>query len=210
MTNFLFLGSKITVHGDRSLEIIRQLFLGRKAIVNLDSVLKSKDITLPTKVHIIKTVVFPVVMYRSDSWTIKNVEHWRIDASNCDFESPLGSKKIKLINLKGNQPWILFGRTDAEAEVPVLWPFDVNSWLFGKDPDAGKDWEKVGKGWDGWMALPIQYTWTWANSRRWWGTRKPGVLKSMGSQRIRHNFMTEQPWIYVDWFCIWNFIIFIY
>ena len=75
MTNFLFLGSKITVHGDCSLEIRRQLFLGRKAIVNLDSVLKSKDITLPTKVHIIKTVVFPVVMYRSDSWTIKNVEH---------------------------------------------------------------------------------------------------------------------------------------
>ena len=75
MTNFLFLGSKITVDGDCSLEIRRQLFLGRKAIVNLDSVLKSKDITLPTKVRIIKIVVFPVVMYRSDSWTIKNVEH---------------------------------------------------------------------------------------------------------------------------------------
>ena len=75
MTNFLFLGSKITVDGDCSFEIRRQLFLGRKAIVNLDSVLKSKDITLPTKVRIIKIVVFPVVMYRSDSWTIKNVEH---------------------------------------------------------------------------------------------------------------------------------------
>ena len=106
----------------------------------------------------------------------------------------LGSKEIKLVNLKGNQPWIVFGRTDAKAEVPVLWPLDANSWLTGKDPHAGKDWEKIGRGWDGWMALPIQWSWTWANSRRWWGTRKPGVLKSMGSQRARHNLMTEQQW----------------
>ena len=147
-----------------------------------------------TKVHIIKAVVFPVVMYGSESWTIKKVEHWRIDASNCDFERPLGSKEIKLVNLKGNQPWILFGRTDAKTEVSVLWTLDANSLLIGKDPDAGKDWEKVGRGWDGWMALPIQWTWTWANSRRWWGTRKPGVLKSMGSQRARHNLTTEQQW----------------
>ena len=142
MTNFLFLGSKITVDGDCSLEIRRQLFLGRKAIVNLDSVLKSKDITLPTKVHIIKTVVFPVVMYRSDSWTIKNVEHWRIDASNCDFESPLGNKDIKLINLKGNQPWILFGSWcwSWSSSTLAIWCEQLTHWI------RPWCWERLRKG----------------------------------------------------------------
>ena len=110
------------------------------------------------------------------------------------LESPLDSKEIKPVNLKWNQPWISIGRTDAEA--PILWPSNANSQLIGKDPDAGKDWgyEKKAATEDEmvWMASPIQYTWTWANSGRWWGTGKPGMLQSMGLWRVRHDLATEQ------------------
>ena len=98
--------------------------------------------------------------------------------------SPLDSKEIKPINPKGNQPWIFFGRTDAEAEAPLLWPPDAKSQLTGKGPDAGKDWRQEEKGMteDGWMALPNQWTWVWANSKRQWRIGKPGMLQSMGLQ----------------------------
>ena len=93
-------------------------------------------------------MVLPVVMYGCESWTIKKVEHQRIDAFElwCCLESPLDCKKIKPVNPKGNQSWLFIGRTDAEAEAPVLWPPDVKSWLTGKDPDAGKDWRREEKG----------------------------------------------------------------
>ena len=94
-------------------------------------------------------------------------------------ESPLDSKEIKSVTLKGNQPWILIGRTDAEAEAPVFWSSDVKSLLSRKVPNAGKDWRQREEGirrWDGWVASPMQWTWTWANFGRWWGTRRPGVL----------------------------------
>ena len=112
-------------------------------------------------------------------------------------ERPLGSKEIKPVNLKGDhQPWIFNGRTDTEVETPVYWSSDVNSWLIGKVPDAGKDWgqkeEEDVKGWDGWMASPTGWTWTWVNSERWWRTGKPSVLQSMGSQRVRRNLATER------------------
>ena len=115
------------------------------------------------------------------------------------LESPLESKEIKSVNPKGNQPWILTGRTDAEAEAPILWPPGVNNRLTGKkkkNPDAGKDWRQkekrateneIVK-----MASLIQRTRTWANSGRWWGTGKPGVLQSVGLQRVRHDLVTEQ------------------
>ena len=91
-------------------------------------------------------------------------------------ESPLDRKEIKLVNLKGNHSWILIGRTDAEAETPVFWSFDANSQLIGKVPEARKDWEqeKCVRGWDGWTASLMQWTWTWANFRRWWGTGRWG------------------------------------
>ena len=111
------------------------------------------------------------------------------------LESPLDSKEIKLVNPKGNQPWICIGKTDAEAEAPIRWPPDVKSWLIRKDPSAGKDWrqeEGNSRGWDGWMASPTRWTWVWASSGRWWGTRKSGVLQSMGSQRVRQDWATEQ------------------
>ena len=111
-------------------------------MANLDSILKSRDITLPTKVHLVKALVFPVVMYGCESWTIKKAEHRRIDA----FEmwcwrrllSPLDCKEIQPVHPKGNQSWRVIGRADVEAETPILRLPDAKSWLIGKDPDAGK------------------------------------------------------------------------
>ena len=146
---FLGLHNHSGLDNDCSREIKRCLLLGRKAMTNLDSVLKSRDVTLPAKVHIVKAMVFPVVMYGCESWTIKNAEYWRIDTFELwvlekILESPLDCKEIKPVNSKGNQPWIFIGRTDAEA--PVLWPPDAKSWLIWKDHDAGKDWGQEEKG----------------------------------------------------------------
>ena len=118
-------GSKITADGDCSHEIKRCLLLGRKAMTNPDSILKNQDITLPTKVCLVKAVVFPVVMYGYECWTIRKVERQRVDA----FEvwcwrrllSPLDCKEIQPVPPKGNQSWIVIGRTDAEAETQILW-----------------------------------------------------------------------------------------
>ena len=145
-----FWGSKITAVSDCSHKIKKRLFLGRKAMTNVDSILKSRDITLPTKVHIVKAMVFSVVMYGCEIWTIKKVECRRTDAFEMwcwrRLESPLDSKEIKPVNPKGNQPWTFIGTTDAEAEAPILWPPDERDQLIGKDPDAGKDWGQEEKG----------------------------------------------------------------
>ena len=146
----MFRGSKITADGDCSHEIIRCLLLGRKVMTNLVSMLKSRDITLPTKVHLVKGVVFPVVIYGCESWTIKKAEHQSIDDFELwcwrkTLESSLDNKKIQLVNPKGNQSWILTVRTDVEAETPILWPPDAKSWLTEKDPDAGQDWRQEEK-----------------------------------------------------------------
>ena len=151
MTHFSFLGSKTDVDGDSSHEIKRCLLLGKKSMTNLDSVFKSRRITLPTKVHLVKAMVFPVVVYRCESWTINKAEHWRTDGFELwcwrkTLESPLDSKEIKLVNAKGNQPWIFIERTDPEHEAPILWPPDAKSQLIGRDPDAGKDWGQEKKG----------------------------------------------------------------
>ena len=131
-------------------EIKRQLFLGRKIMTNLDSILKSRDITFPTKLHIVKAMVLPVVMYGCESWTIKKVEHQRIDAFNCgvggDSWESLGCKEIQPVHPKGDQFWVFIGRTDVEAETPILWPPDAKSWLIWKDHDAGNDWGQEEKG----------------------------------------------------------------
>ena len=128
-------------------EIKRCLLLGRKVMTSLDSIFKSRDITLPAKVHLVKAMVFPVVMYGCESLTTKKAEHWRIDAFELccwrTLESPLDCKEIQLVHPKGYQS---IGRTDVEAETPVLWPLDVKSWFIGKDPDVGKDWWQEEKG----------------------------------------------------------------
>ena len=242
--DFIFLGSKITADNDYNHKIKRHLLLGRKAMTNLHSILKNRDITLPTKVHLVKAMDFPVVMYGCESWTLKNAECRRIDAfelwcwrrlesllycccccwvtsvmsdsvrlhrqkptrlpspwdspgknsgvgchfllqcmkvkievaqscptlsdpMDCSLRgssihgifqarvlewgaiafSVLYCKEIQPVNSKGNQSWIFIGRTDAEAEIPILWPPDEKKWLIGKDPVAGKDWRQKDRGW---------------------------------------------------------------
>ena len=127
VADFIFLGSKITADGECSHEIKRRLLLGRKVVTNLDSILKSRDITLPTKVCLVKAMVFPVVMYGCETWTIKKAERRRIDAFELwclekILESPLDCKEIQPVHPKGDQSWVFTGRTDDEAETPILWP----------------------------------------------------------------------------------------
>ena len=119
----IFLGSKITADGDCSHEIKRRLLLGRKVMTKLDGIFKSRDITLPTKVHLLKAI-FSVVMYGCESWTVKKAEHRRIDAVVLEktLESPLDCKEIQPVHSEGDQSWMFFGRNDAKAETPVLWP----------------------------------------------------------------------------------------
>ena len=128
---------------------LRHLFLGRKAMTNLDSISESRDMTLPTKVHLIKAMVFPIVMYGCESWIIKKLSAKEMMLLNGGvgetLESPL-DYKINPVNPKGNQSWIFVGRTDAEAEAPILRPPDVKNWLIWKDPGAGKDWGQEEKG----------------------------------------------------------------
>ena len=123
MSDFILGGSKITADGDCSHEIKRCLLFGRKVMTNLDSIIKSRDITLPTKVRLVKATVFPVVMYGCESWTVKKAECRRIDAFELEktVESPLDCKEIQPVHSK-DQSWVFFGRTDAKAETPVLWP----------------------------------------------------------------------------------------
>ena len=149
--NFIFLGSKITTYGDCSHEIKRHLLHRRKAMTNLGRVLKSRDITLPTKVCKIKAMFFSSShvqmweLYNKKSWASEN---WclQILVLEKTLQSLLDSKEIQSVHPKGNQPWIFIGRSDTEAETPILWPPDVKNWLIGKDPDAGKDWRQVEKG----------------------------------------------------------------
>ena len=131
VSEFILGDSKITADGDCRLETQRRLLLGRKVITNLDNILKSRDITLPTKVHLVKAMVFPVVMYECESWTIKKAECSRIDAFELwcrrTLESPLDSKESQLVHRKGNQSLIFIGRTDAEAETSILWLPDAKN-----------------------------------------------------------------------------------
>ena len=123
VTDFIFLGSKITADGNCSLESKRHSLPGRKVITNLDSILKSRDITLATKAHLVKTMVFSVVTYGCESWTIKKAERRRIDA----FELWCWRRLLRVFRMEGDQPWDFFGRNDAKAETPVLWPPDAKS-----------------------------------------------------------------------------------
>ena len=147
-TDFIFSGSKFTADGDCSHEIKRHLLLGRKAMTNLDNILKSRDITLPTKVHLVKAMVFPVVMWElnyKESWALKNWCFWTVVLEKT-LESPLDNKMIQPVHPKGIQSWIFIGKTDVEAETLILWPPDLKNWLIGKDTDAGKDWRQEEKG----------------------------------------------------------------
>ena len=151
LTDFILGRSEIPADGDCSHEIKRFLLLGRKVMANLDNILKYRDITLPTKVCLVKAMIFSsshVWMWELDykeSWVPKNWCFWTIVLEKT-LESPLDCKEIQPVHPKGNQSRIFIGRTDAEAETPILWPPDVKYWLIWKEPDAGKDWGQEEKG----------------------------------------------------------------
>ena len=135
---------------------------------------------------------------RRESWAPKNWCFWTVVLEKT-LESPLDCDEIQPAHPKGGQFWVFIGRTDVEAEAPVLWPPDGKSWLIWKDSETGNDWgqEKKGTsedGWDGWMASPTQWTWVWVDSKSWWWTGKPGVLRFMGLQRVGHSWAAELNW----------------
>ena len=131
-----------------------------------------------------------------ESWVPKNWCFWTVVLEKT-LESPLDFKEIQPVNPKGNQSWLFIGRTDAEAETPILWPPDAKNWLIGKDPNAGKGWGQEEKGttedemvgWHLWLD-----GWVWVNSGSWWWTEKPGVLQPLGLQRVGYDWMTELNW----------------
>ena len=185
----IFLSSKITADDDCSHEVKRCLLLGRKVMTNLDSIFKSRDITLPTKVYLVIAMVFPVVMYGCESWTWKNAEHWRINAFKLwcwrRLEGPLDWKEIKPVNPKGNKFWLFSGKTDAEAETPILWPPDVKNWLemtlmLGKIEGRRRGWQRI-KWLDGiTKSLDMSFSKFWESvmARKAWHAVVHGVTKS--------------------------------
>ena len=186
---FYFGDSKITADGDYSQEIKRRLFLGRKAMTNLDSIFKNRGITLPKKVHIVKTMVFPVVIYGCESWTLKKAESpkswcfWTVVPEKT-LESPLDCKEIKPMNPKGNQSWIFIGRADDEAQAPILWLLYAKNQFIGKDLDAGKDWGHEKR------ATEVKLIkWHQLNGHEF---EQAGMLHLMESQRVTYALVTEQ------------------
>ena len=199
VTDFTFLGFRIAADCDCSHEIKRQLFIGRKAMINLGSILKSRDITLPAKVHLVRDMVFPVVMYGCDSWTIKKAEGWRIDAFELWcwrrlLRVPWPTSTSNQSILKEISPECLLERLMLKLKFQYFGHPIQRADSFEKTLMLGKI-EGRGKGndigWDCLMASSMWWTWVWVGSRSWWWTGKPGVLDSMRSQRVGHNWATE-------------------
>ena len=173
---------------------LKDTVFGRKVITNLDGILKSRDITLSTKVRIVDATVFPVIMYGCESWTIKKAERRRIDAfawtarrsnqSTLKEISPEYSLEGLMLKLKLQYFSYLMRRTETHLKRPWCWERR-------KAEGEGDD-----RGWDGWMASLTQWTWVWVNSGSCWWTGRPGMLQFMGSQRVGHDWATELNWIH--------------
>ena len=139
------------------------------------------------------------VLDYKESWGPKNWCFWTVVLEKT-LDSPLDCKEIQPVHSKGDQSWVFIGRTDAEAETPILWPPHAKCWLTGKDPDAGRDWGRRRRGWQRMRwASPTRCTWVWMNSGSWWWTGRPGVLRFMGLQRVGHNWVTEMNWTELNW-----------
>ena len=168
-------------------------------MINLDSILKSRDITLPTKVSLVKAMVFPVVMYGCESWTVKKVERQKIDAFELWcwrlLRVPWTARRSNQSILKEIGPWCSLEGLMLKLKLQYFGHSFKKSWIIGKDPDVGSNWgqEENGddRGWDVWMASPTRWAWILVNSSSWWWIGRPGVLRFMGSQRVRHNWATE-------------------
>ena len=205
--DFIFLGSKITADDNCSHEIRRRLLLGRKVMTNLDSILRTKDITLPTKVCLVKVMVFPVVMYGCESWTIKKGEHWIIDAfelwcwrrllrvpwtarrSNKSILkeiSPEYSLEELMLKLKLQYFGHLMWRTDS-LEKTLIWE-RLKAGAKGDDRVYGR-----------WMASLTWWTWVWVSLGSWWWTEKPGVMQSKELGMTEWLNWTELNWIELNW-----------
>ena len=199
---FMLGGSKITADGDCSHEIKRCLLFGRKVMTNLDSILKRRDIILPTKFHLLKAMVFPVVIYGCESWTVKKAERWRIDAFELWcwrrlLRVPWTARRSNQSILKEISPGCSLVGLMLKLKLQTLATWCEKLTHF-KRPWC---WERLraggegdDRGWDGWMASLSQWGWVWASSGSWWWTEKPGILQSMGSKRVRHNWATELNW----------------
>ena len=185
---YYFGGSKITADGDCSHEIKRHLLPGRKVMTNLDSILKRRDNTLPTKVHLVKAMVFPVVRYGCENWTVKKAEHRRIDA----FELWCWRRLLRVpwTARRSNQSILKEINPEYSLEGLML-TLQYFGHLMGRTDSFEKPWcwerlkaggEGDDRGWDGWMVSPTQWTWVWVSSGSWWWTGKPGMLQSMGLQ----------------------------
>ena len=200
--SFFILTSKITADGDCSHEIKRRLFLGRKVMINLDSIFKSRDITLPTKVYLVKAMVFPVVMYGCESWTIKKAEHQRIDAFELWcwrrlMRVPWSARRSNQSILKEINPGCslegLMLKLKLQYFGHLMWRVDsLEKTLMEGGMGAGGEGDK--RGWDGWMPSRTRWTWVWVNSGNWWWTGRLGMLWFMGSQRVGHDWATELNW----------------
>ena len=200
VADFIFLGSKITVDGDCSHEIKRHLVLGRKVMTNLDSILKSRD-TLPTKVSLVKAMVFPVVVCGCESRTIKKTECWRIDAFELWcwrrlLRVPWTARRSNQSILKEITEYSLEGlmlKLKLQYFGHLMW--EVNSLektlMLGGIGDRRRRGQQRTRCW---IASPTRWTWVWVNSGSWWWTRRPGVLQFMGSQRVKHVWVTELNW----------------
>ena len=190
-THFILGGSKITADGECSHEIKILLLLGRKAMTNLDSILKGRDIILPTKVCLVKAIVFPVVKYGCESWTIKKAEHWRIDAFELWcwrrlLRVPWIARRSNQSTLKEISPeyslegLMLMLMLKLQYFGHLMWRTDsLEKILMLGKIEGRRGWQRM----KCWMASPTQWTWVWARSRSWW-TGKPGVVQSLGSQRV--------------------------